>query len=956
MREWLPSGTTIGRYQVSSRLSANGLGEVYLAKDTLSGRDIALKLLPASLVTEQNLRQRFIKIFASLAKIRHRHICEIYEGGVTENGRPFIAMEYVKGQSFDLLGSGHQLTVDEIITIVIQIAEALEAAHSKGWLHLAIKPSNLVLTPSRDVKILDLGQALAFPLSLSSETTESLKVPLGAAHYLSPEQVADDKPDQRSDVFSLGAVFYELITGHSSFAGSTIDEVIAAITIAEPPPLSNFREDLPPELNRIAAKALAKDLDKRYQTPGELARDLRNLDSRQPKWAKWTAKAENEKSPEAGADGRTAKTAAELRGRDKGDGARGDKLSPVSFFDDLKQGLKNLLEGSKQKKTGHAEPIQIIRDRPFLEDLLYVIKNYRNRIIIISLAILGVILAVFVAGRYLSRTMNRGTLQSLQITRITASGQVTEAVISPFGERLAYAVDEGGQQSLIIKELESGMEMRIATDPTKEYRGLAFSPNGQWVSYIKSEPNNPFGSLFRKSVSGGQEEGLNKGDIVSASCFSPDSKKIAYVSAGNNRSESTLNIGPPENSGVVLAKRQSPSFFHPDGLAWSPDGRVIACVVRDRESGLFLKIIAVDVEGGGESTIVSGRWSEIDQIAWLGNGSGLVIAAKEPTSRSSQLWRVSYPSSEVTRITRDMSDYQNASLTYDSDRLVSIQSEALSNIWMASSVDFSQTRQLTTERFDGFNGLAWTPDDRIAFVSWNGGRETIWASDLTTGKRQPLPVAPEGGQGGEFQPAVSPDGHHIVYIVERPSGSYLWRSELNRRNLKRLTDENLIFYPTFTADGKSVIYSVLREERRVVAKSTIEGGAPMTLVEKQAWRPVVSPDGTKIACNYWDDMNAQWKIAVFPSEGGQPLMIFDAPGDFERVVRWMPDGNGMSFIVTRGGSSNIWMQPLEGGMPKQLTGFKTGRIFDFAWSRDGQRIAFAQGSLTSDVVLIQNFK
>jgi Tol biopolymer transport system component len=684
---------------------------------------------------------------------------------------------------------------------------------------------------------------------------------------------------------------------------------------------------------------------------------LRSLDSRQPKWAKWTAKVETGKPPEAGDDSRTAKSAADLRGQNKGNGAPVDKLSPASFFNDLKQALKNLLEGSTRIKTLPAERIRIIRDRSFLQELLYVVKNYRNRILVVSFAILGVILAVFVAGRFLSRTVKTGAVQSLQITRITASGKVTEAVISPFGERLAYAVDEGGQWSLIIKELESGKETRIASDPAKEYRGLAFSPDGQWVSYIKSEPDNHSGSLFRKSIGEGIEEGLNRGDSVSASCFSPDSKRIAYISAAGNRSESTLNVGSPENPGVVLAKRQSPSFFYPDGLAWSPNGRVLACVVKDRESGLFLKIIAVEVEGGGESTIVSGRWSEIDQIAWLGNGNGLVIAAKEPTSRLSQLWRVSYPSGEVTRLTRDLNNYLNVSLTYDSERLVSIQSEAQSNIWMASSVDISgQTRQLTTERYDGLNGLAWTPDGRIAYVSSYGGRETIWTSDLSTGKHHPLPVAPEGGQGGEFQPAVSPDGQHIVYIVERPNGSYLWRSELNRRNLKRLTDENLVFYPAFTADGKSVVYSVLREERRVVAKSTIEGGAPMTLVENEAWRPVVSPDGATIACNYWDDTNAQWKIAVLPSEGGQPLMIFDAPGDFQRVIRWMPDGNGLSFIVTRGGSSNIWMQPLEGGAPIQLTAFKTGRIFDFAWSRDGQRIAFAQGSVNSDAVLIQNFK
>ncbi|MCI0336173.1 MAG: serine/threonine-protein kinase [Acidobacteria bacterium] len=956
MQEWLSSGTIIAHYQISSRISANGLGEVYLAKDTSTGRDLALKLFPVTALETPGVRERFIKIFAALTRVRHRNICEIYEGGITENNRPYIAMEYVRGQSMDLLGSGHQLTIDEIIRLVIQIAEALEAAHAGGWLHLAIKPSNLMLIESRRVKVLDFGQALAFPPSLSGETDEWSKARLSTVQYLSPEQVAGQKPDQRSDVYSLGAFCYELIAGHPPSLGSTVDEVIAAITLAHPLPLTDFREDVPPELNRIVAKALAKDTKDRYQTVGEMSRDLQGLLSRQPRWVKWAGAIAAETPKDAGAGSRTSKTATDLRGQSKAAGAKGERFSPVSLIEDLKQAFKSLLESNTKRMTGLTERIQIIRDSTFLEDLIAEIKSNWRRLLVISLTIIGVFLSIFIAGRYLSGTIDRATPQALQITRISASGKVTDAVISPYGERLIYAVDDGGQHDLMIKELESAKEMRLDSDSAKEYRGLVFSPDGRWISYIKTEPDERFGLLFRKSVSGGAEEKLNKGVEVGTICYSPDGKQIAYLSTSEDHSETSVNVGPPEGTGIILAKKNGPSFFYPGGLAWSPDGRVIACVVRDVESGLYLKIVALEVDGGGESTIASGRWSEIDRIAWLGDGRGLVVSATEPASRSSQLWRVAYPSGEVIRITRDLSDYRGASLTYDSSRLVSIQSESLSNIWVAPGVDVSQSRRITTDRFDGANGIAWTPDERIIYVSQSGGRETIWIADLNTNKLQPLPVAPEGGEVRESQPAVSPDGNYIVYVVEKSTGSYLWRGEINRRSLKRLSDENQIFFPSFTADSRAIVYSVLHEGRRVVAKSSFEGGEPVTLIEKEAWRPVVSPYGANIACNYLDQGNAPWKIAVFTLEGGKPLLLFDAPGNFQRVVRWVPDGSGLAYIVTRGGVSNIWRQPLDGGAPFPMTDFKTGRIFDFVWSRDGQRVAFAQGWIKSDAVLLQNFK
>ncbi|MBO0799000.1 MAG: PD40 domain-containing protein, partial [Blastocatellia bacterium] len=247
-------------------------------------------------------------------------------------------------------------------------------------------------------------------------------------------------------------------------------------------------------------------------------------------------------------------------------------------------------------------------------------------------------------------------------------------------------------------------------------------------------------------------------------------------------------------------------------------------------------------------------------------------------------------------------------------------------------------------------------DERIIYASSAGGHETLWIADLNQNQQQELTVAAQSGGEREFQPAASPDENYIAFIVENANGSYLWRAEVEGRNLGRLTDENQVFSPSFSADGKTVIYSVLREEQMMIAKSSLENGVQKTLLRAHVWRPAVSPAGKYLACNYWNEKRANWDIAVFPMEGEKPALVFGAPGDHRRIVRWIPDGSGLSYLVTRDGVSNLWMQPLDQKPPVQLTKFKTGRIFDFAWSRDGSQLAFARGEVKSDAVFIENFR
>jgi serine/threonine protein kinase/Tol biopolymer transport system component len=910
MKEVLPSGTHIAQYQISSCISSQGLGEVYLAKDTSTELEVALKVFPTQLVEELRIRRRFVRIYSEVSAIRHRNICETYEGKIDEGDRPYVAMEFVKGQSLDLVESAKKMTLKEVVAFAFQIADALEASHAGGWLHLAIRPSNLILTEARQIKVLDLGQALAFPPALIRKALDPSGVTLGPTYYFSPEQIAGEKPDQRSDVFSLGTVFYELIAGNKPFAGSTFDEVSAAIREQQPRPLTELRIDVPPDLGRIIEKALAKDLTERYQTIGEMARELRRFMLFQAKRAT-AMTVGNPKEIEAAKE------------EEKSTDSSGEKSRGTKFY-----------------------------------GAFYGRKTSWTKLVIAWLLMIAAFWGILLGGRSLSRIFYSEPPKPLQITRVSAGGRVTDAVISLSGERLAYTVNEGGNQSIVLRELGNGKETKVASDPAKVYRGLVFSPDGSSILYIKAEPENSFGKLYRVALSSGMEEDLGKGDRVGSVSVSSDGKRIAYLSASEDFSETIVTLGAPGSAGLILAKRKSPAFFYPGGFVWSPDGRVIACVVKDGDGGSYLKIVAIEIDGEsiGESTIASGLWSGVDRIAWLNDGSGLIVAASEPTSRVSQLWRVSYPAGDVARITRDQYDYRGVSLASDSNRLMSVRSEATSNIWVTPGADAGQARQVTTNRFDGASGVDWTSDERIIYVSSAGGRETIWIADLNQNQQQQLTIAAQGGGDREYHPAVSPDDSYVAFIGESSIGSYLWRAEVEGRRLIRLADENQVFSPSFSADGKSVVYSALRERQMVIAKSSTDGGTPVTLLERQAWQPAVSPAGQYIACNYWNPLNARWKIAVFPIDGKQAALAFDAPGDHRRIVRWIPDGSGLSYIVTRGGVSNVWMQPLDEKPPVQLTNFNAGRIFDFAWSRDGGRIAFARGEVNSDPVFIQNFR
>lgn len=286
-------GTEFGPYRLIAPLGAGGMGEVYRAEDRRLGRSVAIKFLSASRDRGTEAIERFQREARAASALNHPGICTVYDVG-SQDGKPFIVMELLEGESLKDYVARNRPPVGEVFRMAVQIAEALQAAHSKGIVHRDIKPANLFLTRSEEgparVKILDFGLAKlqaeeeARTAETGGPTSESPRAAItrpgsrmGTVSYMSPEQVRGDAVDNRSDLFSLGVTLYQLCTGALPFAGETTAEVHDAILHQAPTPPSQHETKAPPALSRIILKLLAKSPAERYQSAAELSRDLNRV-------------------------------------------------------------------------------------------------------------------------------------------------------------------------------------------------------------------------------------------------------------------------------------------------------------------------------------------------------------------------------------------------------------------------------------------------------------------------------------------------------------------------------------------------------------------------------------------------------------------------------------------------------------------------------------------------------
>jgi Tol biopolymer transport system component len=318
-----------------------------------------------------------------------------------------------------------------------------------------------------------------------------------------------------------------------------------------------------------------------------------------------------------------------------------------------------------------------------------------------------------------------------------------------------------------------------------------------------------------------------------------------------------------------------------------------------------------------------------------------------------QVWRIRARDGIATQVTHDLSDYRDLSLDRNATRLTAVQVQAVSSIWVAPRGGPVSARQVRSET-GSLDALAWTHDGRLVYASRAGGQGAdIWIMNADGSEAKQLTVGAQVGQGL----AVTPDGRRIIFSSGVTGASHLWRVDRDGGNLRQLTNGSGEFYPQSSPDGRWVVYqSELSIDPRLW-KVPIDGGEAVQLTTTRAAKPAVSPDGRMIAYAYLDiELNpSRWGIGIVSSGGGGRVKRFDFPPTvMQRHVRWSPDGRSVAFVNSPGGQSDIWLQPLDGRPPHQLTDFRAEQIVAFDWSPTTGSLAFIRRVETSDAVRMQS--
>jgi len=926
-------GRTAAQYKFLSVLGTGGMGRVYLVEDTRLGRRVALKFLPEYFTNDKNRVHRFHREARAASALNHPNILTVYEVGQME-GAEFIATEYVEGETLRARLTGTPFSLREALDVAVQVAEAIAAAHQAGIVHRDLKPENIMVRRDRYVKVLDFGLAkltenLASPEAGASNVPTRLAIEtnpgvvMGTAEYMSPEQARGLAVDARTDVWSLGVVVYEMVAGKRPFAAATHGDTVVAILEREPAPLLYYARHAPNELERIVAKALTKDLEERYQTVKEMAIDLRRLRRR------LEVEAELERSAQPGADSDLTRA-----------GSSGD--GPDAVAETVIQPQARVSDDAAVLPTSSAEYVVNAIGRHKWGVALFGVLT------LFTLSGLGYGLYRFLT---LPSTVPEH-FQSTSLTRLTATGRARLAAISPDGKYVVYAEEDNQKQSLLVKQVATGSAVQIVPPANVGYWGLTFSNDSNYVYYVRAERSSgSYNNLYRVAALGGNSTKLLE-HVDSAVAFSPDGRRLAFVRDNLRMQETLLVLVNSDGSGEqTLATRKSPDRFASDvatRLSWSPDGKIIALPGANADAN---EIVAVSVEDGSEKSLTPQRWGYVGQIAWLSDASGLMMMAADEGSyqTAAQLWHLSYPGGEARRITNDLNQYQDVSLTSDSSALVTTQQNRISNIWLAPAADVGRARQITAGTFD--TSLAWTPDGRIVYWSNAKGTRDIWIMDSDGSNQKQL--THEGNNG---RPRVSPDGSYVVYASSRGGKMNVWRMDIDGSNAKPLTDGKGNGNPHVSPDGRWVVYTSWNSGTGILWKVPIDGGNSVQVSGPTANLPVVSPDGKQVACFYWDEeANPSRGAMILPFDGGPPSKRFNigphAGGGF--ALHWSQDGRSLLYISN---FSNIWSQPVDGGKPVQLTDFQGDQIFDFEYSRDGKWLAVARGRVTDDVVLIRHSK
>jgi serine/threonine protein kinase/Tol biopolymer transport system component len=887
------AGTSIDRYQLISRLGSGGMGDVYLAHDPRLNRRVALKLLnPAVLNDEPSLR-RFEQEARAASAISHQNVAYIHELNETD-GRQFITMEYVAGPTLRQVLKQGAVDTDGAVDIVTQILSALIAAHRAGVVHRDIKPENIIIAEDNTVKVLDFGLAKVVqpatgePLADASgslHTTPELL--MGTSHYMSPEQVRRGPIDVRSDLWSVGVVFYELLCERRPFPGRDHNEVMIAVLEKPPLPFSSAKRPVPQALQDLILTALSKSPDDRFQTAAEMLAALKGIERT---------------SDRHRSDPRSVTVPLPLR-------------TPLEvMLDDGATGANRRDQSTTQIALGERRPLSAHRRLSRLHLGLVV----------------ALVLAVTGTAAYFFFIRHRARAYQLDFQPVGLAAVINDIALSSEAKSIASVQTAAGKQSIHLFDRATSTDVVIVPATGHNYAGLSFSPDSSYVYYLENQIETA--TLFRIPKVGGAAQPL-VANVNTAVTFSPDGKQIAFVSANSTGNTAELVIAQADGSNprtIARRDKSSPDRFPADmkgvGPLWSPDGTKIACPVSSKGQPEMMDLDLISIDGNRVERLTHSSWSWIWQASWLADDSGLVIAGSPTSGTPSQIYFLSLPDGKVQQLSHDLNNYTRISAALDSRQLLTLRQDSTSHVWTnaESGGGFSQ---LTIEQQNQIAEVGASPSGSLVYSVIEGASNHLLLFDIARNTSRPLTF----GSVHDWGPAMSTDGKQVVFVSNRSGKTNLWTLALSDIEPHQLTKGANDDMPSFTPDGKSVIYRTVKN----VARVAIDGGPPEILLDHQGFAPALSPDGRYLAA-FVQNVPGTWELEIIDIGSRQRVSHFTVPATTKpfKGLRWSADGKGLAYVSVTDGIDNIWSQPLEGGSAIQLTSFSDGEIPSFSWGHD----------------------
>lgn len=730
-------GSRIGPYLIVNRIGAGGMGEVYRVKDERLGREVALKILLPEFAGDKEYVERFRREARAASALEHPNICRLYDIGEWES-RPYLTMELLDGETLRQKLANGPFSTKDVICAGIQTAEALAMAHSRGFLHRDVKPSNLFWTSDCQVKVLDFG--LAKRVASAGDAPHEITLTKrhnapGTPAYMSPEQILGDEPDGRSDTFSLGIVLYELATGVSPFSGPTPTQTFQNVLAGTPQPPSQLRPTLPKELDRIICRAIEKDRDLRYQSALDLKAELRLLQR----------SSENTQTAEAPPASWWQAPAS---------GKPGLQAWPWLAAGVLLMALAGVLWKLWPSSEPYVRVVPVEASDRLKESA--VISPMGDRVAFSAPAAGETRPSIFV------KLVDSGS--ALRVSR--GVGEEGNPVWSPDGKYLAFLRSDSEESGYFMIPALGGAEQKIADHFAKPLqaggRNLDWSPDGNFIVIAdRFAPNEPICIYTVDLRTRERKKWLTTGPFLANPAFSRDGRFIAYAKGLSFLSQD-IYIRPVQGGDERRVTRDSRWLA---GFTWKADGK--GFVFSSNRGGLF----ALWQAGlsGDQPRMVQAAGPDVDSPSLSRDGKRMTYVLSR---QNMNIWRVGVDrDSEPEKLIRSTRLSAQPMYSPDGKRIVFTSDRNGSwQIWVCDA-DGANASRLTS--MPGQTGSPrWSPDGKwIAFDSRPGGNADVYVIAADGGSLRRMTTA----DADDYRPSWTRDGKWIYYVSNRTALTQLWK-------------------------------------------------------------------------------------------------------------------------------------------------------------------------------------